>query len=64
MNIQDGAERNVIVFFSLLALHFHNMCAVEPSDDYYAPQLCMQTAARQFEASFHVGRTNWTPQTS
>ena len=23
-------------------------------------QLC-QTAARHFEASFHVGRTNWTP---
>ena len=37
----------------------YNVCAVQPSYDYYTLQLC-QTAARQFEASFHVGRTNWT----
>ena len=53
MNIQDGAERNVIVSLLLgLSWSFksYNVCAVRPSYDYCTVLLC-QTAARHFGAS-------------
>ena len=38
----------------------YNVLAVKPTYDHCAPEL-WQTTARYFEASFYVGRTNWTP---
>ena len=49
------------LFYGLdFSFKFYNVCAVKPSYDYCAPQLC-QTAARHFKAFIHVGPTNWTP---
>ena len=55
MNIQDGSERNVTSF----SFKSYNLCAVKPSCDYRTLQLS-QTAAPYSQASFHVGRKNWT----
>ena len=61
LNIQDGAEHNVIPSLLLeLRPVSRLITCVQPSYDYCTLQLC-QTAVRHFEASFHVGRTNWTP---
>ena len=56
-------QRNVISSFYFLDFSFksHIMSTVKPSYDY---SVHVKTAALQFEASFHVGRTNWTPKTS
>ena len=44
-------------YTSWTSVSSHNLCTVKPSYDYLTLQLC-QTAARHFEASFQVGRTN------
>ena len=49
-----------LLYFLDFSFKVYNLCVVKPSNGNCAPQLC-QTAARHFEASFHVGRTNWTP---
>ena len=49
MNIQDGAESNVIAFLRF----YFNVCAVKPRNDYRAPQL-YQTAARHFDIRFDI----------
>ena len=51
-----------LLYFMAFSLKSYTECAFKPNYnyDYCTLQLC-QTAARQFEASLHYGRTNWRP---
>ena len=53
-----------LLYFLDFSLKSYNVCEFNhnyDNYDYCTLRLC-QTAARQFEASFHVGQTNWTAE--
>ena len=63
VNTQYGAKWNVIASL-LLGLQFQvlfKVCAVETAMITVPFSYAKLRLARHFEASFHVGQTNWTP---